>query len=480
MGPACCLLPPAAWRLPALGVVIGGALIGIAALGNLREHLTLFVALFAVAFAAYLAAVWLGLRKAELTAGRRLWPLLCLALAYRLILLPAAPSLSDDLYRYAWEGRVLAAGFSPYRYAPSDPALAPLRDATIWPRVNNPDVPSPYPPLAQVAALLGALVGAGGAPPSLRSLPGEREFPSAGSGPALGVKLAATAGDLAVMGATLALLAATGRPPAGVLVYAWHPLAAIAFSHSGHNDALMVAPLALSLALAARGRRWLPAVLLAVASLAKVTPLLLLPLLPRRLGLAPALLAGALFALGWVPLLLLGGGATGSLATYLEHWADNDSLHAILRLALGARGAKAVCLLLLLAGLALLALHPVLRRRPLWWQAYVALGLSIVLASTVHSWYLTWLLPLLAVQLAPLDRVPFLRPGPALGWLLFSGLVALPYLTYDTHEWRLWISFAEYAPLFACLAAGAPWPALRTLLARRARPPAPMPRPAPA
>ena len=36
-------------------------------------------------------------------------------------------------------------------------------------------------------------------------------------------------------------------------------------------------------------------------------------------------------------------------------------------------------------------------------------------------------------------------------WLLFSGLVVLPYLTYDTHTWRLWISFAEYLPLYALL-----------------------------
>jgi alpha-1,6-mannosyltransferase len=426
-------LPPGA-RLPGLGLGIGLCCLGVVALGDLRADLVAFIALFFAAFVAYLVAVWQALREPALTAGRRLWPLLALALAYRLLLLPAAPTLSDDLYRYVWEGRVLAAGLSPYRHAPDDPRLTPLRDDTIWPRVNNPSAPSPYPPLAQLGGLLGALL----TPAS-----------------PLGVKLVATAADLATIGALLLLLAATGRPVGRVLVYAWHPLVLLAFSHSGHNDALMAAPLVLALALVAAGRRGPAVPLLALAALAKVLPLLLLPLLPRRLGLAPTLLLVALVVVAWLPFLLLGGGAVGSIITYLGSWADNDSLHALLRLGLGEAGAKAVSLALVAGGVALLALHARLRARPLWWQLYVAFGLALALASTVHAWYLTWLLPPLAVHLEATAGRPWLGPLPALGWLLFSGLAALPYLTYDTHQWQLWISIVEYGPLYALLAVAA-------------------------
>ena len=390
---------------PGLGLGIGLCCLGVVALGDLRAQLVAFIVLFFAAFAAYLVAAWLALRRPELAAGRRLWPLLGLALLYRLILLPAPPTLSDDLYRYAWEGRVLAAGLSPYRHAPDDPRLAPLRDAVIWPPVNNKSTPSPYPPLAQLGGLLGAWLTPGSP---------------------LGVKVVATAADLLTIGALLLLLRATGRPAGRVLVYAWHPLVLVAFAHSGHNDALMIAPLTLALALAAGGRRWWPAALLALAALAKLLPLLLLPLLPRRLGWGPTLLVGVVLLVVWLPFLLLGGGAIGSIVTYLGAWADNDSIHALLRLGLGEAGAKAASLLLLAAGLALLALHPRLRDRPLWWQAYVGFGLALALASTVHGWYLTWMLPPLAVHLAATGRRPWLRPLPALGWLLFSGLVALP------------------------------------------------------
>ena len=137
----------------------------------------------------------------------------------------------------------------------------------------------------------------------------------------------------------------------------------------------------------------------ALAALCKVTPLLLLPLLPRKLGWGPTLLAGAVFVLAYVPFLVLGGGATGSLLTYLGTWKDNDSLHGVLHAILGPTGAKPAALLLLLGGVALVALHPALCRRPLWWQTYAVLALAILAASTVHSWYLTWLLPPLALAL---------------------------------------------------------------------------------
>lgn len=38
------------------------------------------------------------------------------AVALRIAALAGAPVLSDDVYRYAWDGRVQAAGVNPYRY----------------------------------------------------------------------------------------------------------------------------------------------------------------------------------------------------------------------------------------------------------------------------------------------------------------------------------------------------------------------------
>jgi len=77
--------------------------------------------------------------------------ILVAAAAMRLALAVHAPALSNDVYRYVWDGRVQAHGINPYRYAPADGALAPLRDRVIYDHVSRRGVPTIYPPVAELA-----------------------------------------------------------------------------------------------------------------------------------------------------------------------------------------------------------------------------------------------------------------------------------------------------------------------------------------
>ena len=128
------------------GVLIEACLIGILSQGDLRERVPFFLALFCGATALYLLAVWKS-REAPL------WLVAVFGLLFRATLLPASPTLSDDIYRYVWDGRVQAAGINPYRYAPASEALAHLRDGTIYPGVNHREIPTIYPPAAQALFL---------------------------------------------------------------------------------------------------------------------------------------------------------------------------------------------------------------------------------------------------------------------------------------------------------------------------------------
>ena len=70
------------------------------------------------------------------------------------------PLLSSDIYRYIWDGRVQAAGINPYRYFPAHDALAALRDATIFPRINRADYAvTIYPPVAEFFFLIVTRIG---------------------------------------------------------------------------------------------------------------------------------------------------------------------------------------------------------------------------------------------------------------------------------------------------------------------------------
>src|SRR6266568_4739443 len=53
------------------------------------------------------------------------------AIVFRLTFWPLYPALSDDVFRYLWEGKLQAAGGNPYAARPNDPAWKSLRDESF-------------------------------------------------------------------------------------------------------------------------------------------------------------------------------------------------------------------------------------------------------------------------------------------------------------------------------------------------------------
>src|SRR5215467_11458449 len=148
------------------------------------------------------------------------------AVLFRCIVLFSPLLLSSDLYRYVCDGRVQRAGINPYRYAPEDDALVPLRDTTIYPRINRPELHTIYPPAAQMLfALITTVV-----PDSVS-----------------GMKAVMVLFDLATLGVLMRLLKRHGSDPERLALYAWSPLVVFEFAGSGHVDALMLPFLLLAL-----------------------------------------------------------------------------------------------------------------------------------------------------------------------------------------------------------------------------------------
>src|SRR5258708_39680352 len=107
-----------------------------------------FIKLALIQSVLYLIAAWLIVRARS--ARSTLIIVLVLAGIFRLSLVFAPPYLSDDIYRYVWDGRVQAAGINPYRYIPSDEHLQSLRDEQIYPKINRRDYARTiYPPVAE-------------------------------------------------------------------------------------------------------------------------------------------------------------------------------------------------------------------------------------------------------------------------------------------------------------------------------------------
>ncbi len=406
------------------------------------------ILLFAIflAFLRGLARAGLGPQQARAA--------LLLACLFRLTLLFAAPFYSGDLYRYLWDGRVQVSGrINPYLHEPEAEELAPLRDET-FPRINHPDVPTVYPPVAQFLFVLVALAG-----------------PSAAS-----MKGAMVICDLLLILVLRRALRRVGLPEGQVLIYAWNPLVIAEVAGNGHVDILGVLLLIAGIHLIIDERSLLSTLALGLSAGAKFLPILAFPPLLRRLSPRTWIVPFLVLATAYLPYAPAGAALFRGLKEYAGRWQHNDSLFSLLlaalelldptpalkegiaRLnqALGYPGwvevlytyAYPVYLARLLAFLLAVFLAAALA-----WKkadpirgAFVMVGAILLLSPTAHPWYFLWIAPFLAFR-------------PSRAWILLTGLLPLSYLDpgpmVGGTSGNPWVRWAEYVPFFALLLADA-------------------------
>jgi hypothetical protein len=394
----------------------------LAGAGDLKAHASLYLTGHALLLALMLVA-W----RAVAAGGRLAFRIMLgAAVAFRLIAAMGPPSLSDDIYRYVWDGRVQAAAHHPYKFAPADPARSELRDADVYPRINHPELPTIYPPVAEMlfAALSLATFGV------------------------TGFKMAFALLDVGVIWALLGLIRALKLPRDRVVLYAWNPLAVIEIAGSGHVEPLGVVLVVLALAHIVEGKAARAGAFLGGAIQAKLLPLLLVPGFVRRMK-APALLAMlAVVVVTTAPYAVRGPWFGGGVVAYAHRWEHGAVLFAgvrgfldrvdagphlkvavawaqgrwgggpsgiwdtLYRMAWPEELARVAVLALAFLWAAVQSGRP---RLDAAHEARLVLGGAILLAPTLHPWYVLWVLPIAAVQAAG-------------GWLLFGALVPLQYL----------------------------------------------------
>ena len=127
----------------------------MARLGDLKVDVIETIALALAAGMVYFIALYVLEHSPK--SRPALWIVVAGAVLFRLTLYSLTPSLSTDIQRYRWDGRVQKAGWNPYALAPNDPRLAYLRDPG-WVIMPGPEIPSMYPPLSQLVFRAGAPV----------------------------------------------------------------------------------------------------------------------------------------------------------------------------------------------------------------------------------------------------------------------------------------------------------------------------------
>jgi alpha-1,6-mannosyltransferase len=100
-----------------------------------------------------------GLLKSKTHSLWNILIVLTFGFLFRIVLIDKEPCLSDDVYRYLWDGKVSAVGINPYQYPPNHEQLENLRDTEIYSNLNYPEIATVYPPVAQFFFLINEYLG---------------------------------------------------------------------------------------------------------------------------------------------------------------------------------------------------------------------------------------------------------------------------------------------------------------------------------
>ncbi|MEE2786609.1 MAG: glycosyltransferase 87 family protein [Myxococcota bacterium] len=389
------------------------------------------------------------------------------AMISRLLMVGLEPMLSEDVWRYIWDGLVLIEGLNPYQAAPIDSYFDTFVAAhqLDWLRsqVGHGHVPTVYPPAAELTFALSAWLGPNPIP----------------------FRCLCIGADLACILILWNWLDLRSLPPQGALLYAFSPLSIVETSVGTHIEPIAVATLCLGLYCVSQGRRGLAAISLAWATALKIAPILMFFSLLR---------AHRRVLLWWMLLLIIGIGAfmlyfddwPQGLKVFAQRWRANDGFFAVLyglgstiwpsgegplivpsflvqfvdvvvgHTPGGPHGtvwsnelvlalSKGICGILVGVAILWSALH---RESPdrAW---LVVMTILLLVSPVVHPWYLLWVLPFAILNLSGSTQPIACM---VLAWSLTIWLAYWAKVSHaTTGVWaeNAWVKIVEYGVIYA-------------------------------
>ncbi len=304
-----------------------------------------------------------------LTSQPKLSFLLFLAMLARLVFFMELPLLSDDFYRFIWDGQLLLEGVNPIGKIPTEIDLSMRNNQSLLGQMNSKEYPSVYPPLHQLGMAFGAWFNG-----FLHQVNGMRMF--------------------IIICEALGMLYFWRYSKGGLALYALYllnPLVVVEGVGNVHFEAALLPFLTIAIDQARRSKPTRASLGLGLAILLKLNPLILIPaFFKERKGWRITGFAFLLVVLGFAPFL---GGVIDSfsgIGLFFKSFEFNASLYYILsEIGQVIIGYNPVSILgpSLAVVSAMLIIGVGLSKTKLEEKALLAYMVFLLFSSTVHPWY---------------------------------------------------------------------------------------------
>lgn len=350
------------------------------------------------------------------------------AVILRVSLLFAFPLLSDDLYRFFWDGAQILHGINPFSFTPKELLAFNYSwvDVSLFQKMNSPAYYSVYPPINQLAFLLTALAGKGNILSSIVIL-----------------RILIIAFDLGNIYLIKKLLRHFNKTESLVFLYALNPLVIIELTGNLHFEAVMIFFTLLSFWFLLKNRWVLASVALGLGFCAKLLPLIFLPLFIKHISFKKTVYSGlivgftiSILFLPFIHNLTLVQHLLSSLQLYYGNFEFNGSIFQLLKSAgWGLLGRDPIAYTnIILAVCTLTGFLIAYKKSPnIIVGSFWFMLTYYIFNAVVHPWYIVILVCF----------TPFLNFRFALLW---SVLICLTYYTYVTlpYQQSTFLTIVEY------------------------------------
>ncbi len=370
---------------------------------------------------------------------------------FRIVLIPSEPFLSDDIYRYLWDGKIIASGINPYKFAPVDIQLLQFRDQIIYPFINFPEIATSYPPVSQFMFLINQWLG----------------------GSVFSWKFLLLFVEIILFLVIFRMVQHFNLNKFRLLIYFYNPLLIIETYSSGHVEIAGVSFFWIAVYLFYKRYDWKSIIFFAMSIMTKFIPLVSgLPFLLNKFFRKSALLM-VICSIILLPFMFSGILPLPGLFSYINRWEFNGGLYQLAISIMNLLDIKeykwmevnfsghletfyfsyaflykvfAAVILVVVFFDQMNKLRATSRFRSINFiqRAFILTAGFLLLIPTLHPWYLIWI-------------IPFLVFIPNWSWLLFTFLIQASYFVLKDYAllsvWKesVWILLFQYVPFYTIL-----------------------------